>query len=227
MTSETSSARFSIARPRSAAIAVLAPGARTNRQGTRGHNSHIPTPGRSLRLPRHMVWQKKPPGLRRAVQSGTPGRIRTCGLWVRNPTLYPLSYRRARISVHQSGGDPPRRVIRGREGRDSNPRRTFKALNRLAGGPIRPLWHLPRWLCPRRSVHSIPDNRVYHETSRELALSSPSGPSSHCPSRRGSLSREAGTARRSGVESGAPGGAKPAQRHMPSPATRHRSGLGR
>ena len=24
---------------------------------------------------------------------GTPGRIRTCGLWVRNPTLYPLSYR--------------------------------------------------------------------------------------------------------------------------------------
>ena len=27
---------------------------------------------------------------------GTPGRIRTCGLWVRNPTLYPLSYRRMR-----------------------------------------------------------------------------------------------------------------------------------
>src|SRR5680860_730191 len=31
---------------------------------------------------------------------GTPGRIRTCGLWVRNPTLYPLSYRRvARASI--------------------------------------------------------------------------------------------------------------------------------
>jgi hypothetical protein len=38
---------------------------------------------------------------------------------------------------------------RGREGRDSNPRSAFSALNRLAGGPIRPLWHLPRWLCPR------------------------------------------------------------------------------
>jgi hypothetical protein len=37
----------------------------------------------------------------------------------------------------------------GREGRDSNPRSAFSALNRLAGGPIRPLWHLPRWLCPR------------------------------------------------------------------------------
>src|SRR3954463_14034092 len=34
----------------------------------------------------------------------------------------------------------------GREGRDSNPRSAFSALNRLAGGPIRPLWHLPRWL---------------------------------------------------------------------------------
>src|SRR5687768_6164417 len=30
-----------------------------------------------------------------------------------------------------------------REGRDSNPGRSFKPLNRLAGGPIRPLWHLP------------------------------------------------------------------------------------
>jgi hypothetical protein len=39
--------------------------------------------------------------------------------------------------------------LQGREGRDSNPRSAFSALNRLAGGPIRPLWHLPRWLCPR------------------------------------------------------------------------------
>ncbi len=26
---------------------------------------------------------------------GAPDRTRTCDLWVRNPTLYPLSYRRA------------------------------------------------------------------------------------------------------------------------------------
>ena len=32
---------------------------------------------------------------------GTPGRIRTCGLWVRNPTLYPLSYRRVSLILHQ------------------------------------------------------------------------------------------------------------------------------
>ena len=38
---------------------------------------------------------------------GTPGRIRTCGLWVRNPTLYPLSYRRVSIILHQKGSDPP------------------------------------------------------------------------------------------------------------------------
>jgi hypothetical protein len=74
--------------------------------------------------------------------AGTPGRIRTCGLWVRNPTLYPLSYRRASHIV------PACAVFRQavdmrREGRDSNPRRTYKALNRLAGGPDRPLWHLP------------------------------------------------------------------------------------
>jgi hypothetical protein len=35
----------------------------------------------------------------RRFDFGTPGRIRTCGLWVRNPTLYPLSYRRARHST--------------------------------------------------------------------------------------------------------------------------------
>ena len=74
--------------------------------------------------------------------AGTPGRIRTCGLWVRNPTLYPLSYRRAAHIVPAAGVSRQAAAVR-REGRDSNPRRTFKALNRLAGGPIRPLWHLP------------------------------------------------------------------------------------
>ena len=29
------------------------------------------------------------------VENGAPDRTRTCDLWVRNPTLYPLSYRRA------------------------------------------------------------------------------------------------------------------------------------
>ena len=30
---------------------------------------------------------------------GTPGRDRTCGLWFRRPTLYPLSYRRTQSSA--------------------------------------------------------------------------------------------------------------------------------
>jgi hypothetical protein len=58
----------------------------------------------------------RPPGLSRAVKFGTPGRIRTCGLWVRNPTLYPLSYRRASRILHQKGNDPPWRVIPGGKG---------------------------------------------------------------------------------------------------------------
>jgi hypothetical protein len=33
--------------------------------------------------------------------------------------------------------------VTGREGRDSNPRTRYNPVNRLAGGPIRPLWHLP------------------------------------------------------------------------------------
>jgi hypothetical protein len=38
---------------------------------------------------------------------GTPGRIRTCGLWVRNPTLYPLSYRRIpRVIIPAKTGFP-------------------------------------------------------------------------------------------------------------------------
>lgn len=83
------------------------------------------------------------------LESGTPGRIRTCGLWVRNPTLYPLSYRRVCANGTPNARRPAGASRLGREGRDSNPRSAFSALNRLAGGPIRPLWHLPRWLCPR------------------------------------------------------------------------------
>ncbi len=46
----------------------------------------------SFSLNREPARQRNKPPLRGGF--GTPGRIRTCGLWVRNPTLYPLSYRR-------------------------------------------------------------------------------------------------------------------------------------
>jgi hypothetical protein len=59
--------------------------------------------------------QNRPADTGRRVR-GTPGRIRTCGLWVRNPTLYPLSYRRASRILHQSDCDPPWRVIWGGKG---------------------------------------------------------------------------------------------------------------
>jgi hypothetical protein len=53
----------------------------------------------------------------RAVFGGTPGRNRTCGLWVRNPTLYPLSYRRVTLILHQILlGSPRRADLAGREG---------------------------------------------------------------------------------------------------------------
>ena len=51
-----------------------------------------------------------------AESGGTPGRIRTCGLWVRNPTLYPLSYRRVSLILHPKGNDPPWRAVRGGKG---------------------------------------------------------------------------------------------------------------
>src|SRR5919112_145905 len=63
--------------------------------------------------------QNRPAGTGRRVR-GTPGRIRTCGLWVRNPTLYPLSYRRASgriIRVYRTG-DNAVTSVRRREGRD-------------------------------------------------------------------------------------------------------------
>ncbi len=59
---------------------------------------------------------RKPPGGDRAAIHGTPGRIRTCGLWVRNPTLYPLSYRRVLVILHQNGNDPPGRAVWGGKG---------------------------------------------------------------------------------------------------------------
>jgi hypothetical protein len=93
---------------------------------------------------------KKPPGNNRAVyRGGTPGRIRTCGLWVRNPTLYPLSYRRVCGNSTPNGRWPAEASRLRREGRDSNPRNALTTLNRLAGGPIRPLWHLPKGSLPR------------------------------------------------------------------------------
>ena len=39
------------------------------------------------------TWGKAPTAS--SSGSGAPDRTRTCDLWVRNPTLYPLSYRRA------------------------------------------------------------------------------------------------------------------------------------
>ena len=63
---------------------------------------------------------QKPPGGNRAAVTGTPGRIRTCGLWVRNPTLYPLSYRRALPILHEIREELPERALQshaaGREG---------------------------------------------------------------------------------------------------------------
>ena len=38
------------------------------------------------------VKRESRPGVERLLLRGMPGRIRTSGLWVRNPTLYPLSY---------------------------------------------------------------------------------------------------------------------------------------
>ena len=50
---------------------------------------------------KHKTHRRMPMGCR-----GTPGRIRTSGLLVRNQTLYPLSYGRAR-----AGGQPSRRML--------------------------------------------------------------------------------------------------------------------
>src|SRR5215213_4390733 len=71
---------------------------------------HEATPYRAAR-----GHQNRPADTGRRV-GGTPGRIRTCGLWVRNPTLYPLSYRRVSLILHHNGSDPPWRVIRGGKG---------------------------------------------------------------------------------------------------------------
>src|SRR5829696_408886 len=61
--------------------------------------------------------QNRPADTGRHVR-GTPGRIRTCGLWVRNPTLYPLSYRRASAGLYGFAGrvTTPRRSSGGGKG---------------------------------------------------------------------------------------------------------------
>src|SRR3972149_1881828 len=57
----------------------------------------------------------------RGVDYGAPKRIRTCGLRIRSPTLYPTEL-----------------WARWRRGRDSNPGQRFCPCNRLAGGCLRP-----------------------------------------------------------------------------------------
>src|SRR3990170_5341633 len=57
----------------------------------------------------------------RGVDYGAPKRIRTSGLRIRSPTLYPTEL-----------------WARWRRGRDSNPGQRFCPCNRLAGGCLRP-----------------------------------------------------------------------------------------
>jgi hypothetical protein len=95
------------------------------------------------------VWTAKPPCGYRAATGGyawQDSNLRPLG-----PQPNALSPElQARIAHFTPERQRPAVAGRpGREGRDSNPRSAFSALNRLAGGPIRPLWHLPRWLCPR------------------------------------------------------------------------------
>jgi hypothetical protein len=95
------------------------------------------------------VGTAKPPGGYRAANRGyawQDSNLRPLG-----PQPNALSPElQARIAHFTPDGHRPAVAGRPRrEGRDSNPRSAFSALNRLAGGPIRPLWHLPRWLCPR------------------------------------------------------------------------------
>ena len=61
---------------------------------------------------------------------GAPGGSRTHNHRLRRAVLYPLSYRRSSYI----GGEAGIRTLEG----------AFWPLNRLAGGPDRPLWHLPR-----------------------------------------------------------------------------------
>ncbi len=74
-------------------------------------------------LPRHGFWERKngPIGPEKA-----PGGTRTRDLLLRRQTLYPLSY-------GGTGGEGGIRTLGG----------GFTPRNRLAGGPVRPLRHLP------------------------------------------------------------------------------------
>jgi hypothetical protein len=74
--------------------------------GTFNHSDTSPTRqvyqrGLARRLRNGDGTQQNRPAVTGRHVRGTPGRIRTCGLWVRNPTLYPLSYRRVSIILHQ------------------------------------------------------------------------------------------------------------------------------
>src|SRR5204863_6448936 len=76
---------------------------------------------------------------------GAPGRIRTCGLRFRRPTLYPLSYRRegARIiprapgSVHLAEPCLPAPVLRRALDDSNNGRRFTRPLRRETAGDER------------------------------------------------------------------------------------------
>gem|GEM_PF-4644135 len=64
---------------------------------------------------------------------GTPSRGRTCDLWIRSPTLYPSELWALHKCMAERGGfEPPVHLLR--------------AYIRLAGEPIRPLWHLSVFL---------------------------------------------------------------------------------
>jgi hypothetical protein len=82
---------------------------------------------------------------------GALGATRTHDPLVRNQVLYPLSYEGNSIKCDLGSVDigsipesaTEHKPLTRRGGRDSNPRSSYKPDNHLAGGPIRPLWHLP------------------------------------------------------------------------------------
>src|SRR5438105_8906635 len=68
--------------------------------------------------------------IRPPLADGGPCRIRTCGLRIRSPTLYPTELRALRPLW--------------RRGRDSNPRYSFGPYTGLANQRLQPLGHLSR-----------------------------------------------------------------------------------
>ena len=59
---------------------------------------------------------------------GAPDRTRTCDLWVRNPTLYPLSYRRARRQDTAAGATGPGEIRCAGNRRSGSRRSRFEAV---------------------------------------------------------------------------------------------------